>query len=517
MDVIGRCMIVAGMGLPGGKRQLCTFAMTAQRLRAMYELAKESALKEPPCSDDVDPRDVFCNNAINLHKISIYGFDYDYTLAVYTRAINKLIYDLSVSRLIQHYKYPRGLLSIPYDPKFAIRGLHYDITNSCLLKIDAFSQIQNGTVFRGRKKLSTDDILNIYGSFALPDAKGRELMQLIDLFSLPWAGLLSTVVQYFDDNAITFDPLCMYQDVASSVRYVHASGAMYRAVSQNLEHYVHKNVGLKEYLSRLIASGKQLFMVTNSPFSFIFCVIIIGYFLSVGVVVMRLRCLFVLLNVEDIIFLLPVYFKGRAPFRSYHEEDDSLSYEKVTSLESGKIYAGGNIAAFSQQTLFQGRRVLYFGDHIYTDLADPMLMLGWNTAAIVPELAREIRLQNHEDYRYTVNWLQYLTFLIEKYQKYADVDSEIKQLIAEWFEERAVLREQVKVMFNPQFGSLFRTFTNMTYFSRRLNRLSDVYTSRLPNMLKYSDDHTFFPRRNALPHEVAIPFRLHFADTSFHT
>lgn len=59
-------------------------------------------------------------------------------------------------------------------------------------------------------------------------------------------------------------------------------------------------------------------------------------------------------------------------------------------------------------------------------------------------------------------------------------------------------------MFNPQFGSMFRTYHNMSYFSRRLNRLSHIYTSRLPNMLRYSDNHVFFPQRNALPHELQM-------------
>lgn len=100
----------------------------------------------------------------------------------------------------------------------------------------------------------------------------------------------------------------------------------------------------------------------------------------------------------------------------------------------------GNIAALSEQGLFKGQRVLYFGDHIYSDLADPMLMLGWHTAAIVPELAREIRLQNDDDYRNAVIWLQYLTLLIEEYQKYAGTDNETRRLITDWFDERAVLR-----------------------------------------------------------------------------
>lgn len=46
--------------------------------------------------------------------------------------------------------------------------------------------------------------------------------------------------------------------------------------------------------------------------------------------------------------------------------------------------------------------MIYFGDHIYTDLAGPMLELGWHTAAIVPELAREIRTQNTDAFRWQV-------------------------------------------------------------------------------------------------------------------
>ena len=48
---------------------------------------------------------------------------------------------------------------------------------------------------------------------------------------------------------------------------------------------------------------------------------------------------------------------------------------------------------------------------------------------------------------------------------------------------------------------MFRTHHSSTYFYRHLNRLADIYTSRLPNMAVYGTNHTFFPRRNALPHE----------------
>lgn len=52
----------------------------------------------------VDPRAVFVNNELDLSRIDVYGFDYDYTLAVYTRELNELIYGLAAERLIRQFK-----------------------------------------------------------------------------------------------------------------------------------------------------------------------------------------------------------------------------------------------------------------------------------------------------------------------------------------------------------------------------------------------------------------------------
>ncbi|MFH4976836.1 hypothetical protein AB6A40_003545 [Gnathostoma spinigerum] len=475
--------------------------VNAKSLKLLYDLTKKSATTLST-SVHVDPRAVFCNNTVELNRIAVYGFDYDYTIAVYTRAINKLIYDLSVQRLVKHFKYPRDLLSVPYDPTFAIRGLHFDTATSCLLKVDAFSQIQDGTVFRGRRRLSRSEVSKQYGRFSLSDRKVRSLLQLIDLFSLPWAGLLAITVQYFDENNIAFDQESLFHDVKSSVQSVHASGEMHHCVMAKIDKYVHKNDGLEEYLSRLIANGKTLFLMSNSPFPFVNCGMqyMLGndwrkYFKHIIVMARK-----------------PEFFHNRTPFRIYHENDDSLSFEKVYSLEPGTIYAKGNIVDLCAQPTFSGSRVLYFGDHLYTDLADPILNLGWHTAAIVPELAREIRTQNEESYRKMINWLEMLTSMIERYQHFSNLE-EVKDIIQQWFDEREYLREEVKKIHNPQFGSMFRTYHNMSFFSRRLSRLADIYTSRLPNMLKYSDDYTFFPRRNALPHELPIPQIPQLCDT----
>lgn len=82
---------------------------------------------------EVDSKGVFTNNELSLSDIDIYGFDYDYTLACYKESLDYLIYDLGRDVLINKFQYPKDIELLDYIPDFAIRGLHYDIENVCLI------------------------------------------------------------------------------------------------------------------------------------------------------------------------------------------------------------------------------------------------------------------------------------------------------------------------------------------------------------------------------------------------
>lgn len=163
----------------------------------------------------------------------------------------------------------------------------------------------------------------------------------------------------------------------------------------------------------------------------------------------------------------------------------------------------------------------------------------------------ETECLNSEQFKKTIGWLQMLQGLIESCQDHEDPSN--GEVIRGWEEERDVLRwgwgagcvllvmyliltvlnliftlslmsffrtdressffllalscrKDTKEMFNTHFGSVFRTHDNPTYFSRRLFRFADVYTSRLTNLNNYSSNHTFFPRRGVLPHEYKSLF-----------
>jgi len=109
------------------------------------------------------------------------------------------------------------------------------------------------------------------------------------------------------------------------VQKVHATGEMYSAVGADLQRYVHKNLGLGEYLDRLLQSGKELFMVTNSPYSFMnmyMCLMLEeGWRKMFKYVVVLAR--------------KPTFFQSASPFRLY-------------DVESGRLREGGRAGAEQQ-------------------------------------------------------------------------------------------------------------------------------------------------------------------------
>lgn len=116
-----------------------------------------SDLIPPGACNLLNSSTIYANNEVDLSEVDIYGFDYDYTLALYSNALNTLIYNTARSFLIEHFKvcrtvvassvvalpllvdsddiillplvwqYPEGIRKYDYVPNFAVRGLHYDI------------------------------------------------------------------------------------------------------------------------------------------------------------------------------------------------------------------------------------------------------------------------------------------------------------------------------------------------------------------------------------------------------
>ncbi|XP_048404833.1 5'-nucleotidase domain-containing protein 3 [Stegostoma tigrinum] len=514
---LGRLLLVPGSGpalqrrSPGSRVDTAAaapYSSSAVDMRsylwAMYKETKKVSedLTFPGRLNFLNPDGIFANNEVCLSDIEIYGFDYDYTLAFYSSNLHTLIFNAAREILIQQHKYPEDLRNYDYNPNFVIRGLHYDVQKGIVMKIDAFHYIQLGTTYRGLSPVPDEQVIEMYEGTHVPlehmsdfygkSSHGFTMKQFMDIFSLPELTLLSCVNDYFIKQNIDFEPVYLYKDVKEVIRDVHIKGILYAAVEQDIDKYISHEEKTSAVLGRLIDSGKKLFLITNSPFSFVDK----GMQYMVG---KDWRDLFDIIIVQA---EKPAFFNdNRRPFRRANQRGQ-LHWDKISKLEKGKIYKQGNLYEFLKLTGWTGSKVLYFGDHIYSDLADLTLKHGWRTGAIIPELRSEIKTMNTDKYNQVVVWLQGLTGLLERMQTYEDAES--RMVLQEWIKERNELRETTKTIFNPQFGSIFRTHHNPTYFSRRLSRFADIYMASLSCILNYNLHNTFYPRRTPLQHEASL-------------
>ncbi|KAI8513870.1 5'-nucleotidase domain-containing protein 3 [Branchiostoma belcheri] len=290
---------------------------------------------------------------------------------------------------------------------------------------------------------------------------------------------------FFLKNGIEYDPEYLFYDVKNAVISVHLSGDMHKAVAKDMDRYLERGEEISQLLRRLAGAGKKLFLITNSPF----------WFVQRGMEYISGPNWMEMFDVVIAESRKPKFFTDtKRPFREVSKTLGTCKFERVTSLRKGQVYIQGNLQDFRQMTGWYGARVLYFGDHVYSDLANlqksDFLFVtagslpehGWRTGAIIPELEDEIKISNSASYKDTISWLLALQGLIES-QQMSRHDVAVQNVLQDWLKEMRELRHYTKDIFNPQFGSLFRTHHNPTYFSRRLMRFADIYTSSVANLL----------------------------------
>ncbi|XP_072255111.1 5'-nucleotidase domain-containing protein 3 [Pyxicephalus adspersus] len=436
-------------------------------LSAHYKEARRGINELIPSisSNLFNPSAIFANNEMSLDDIEIYGFDYDYTLAFYSKDLHTLIFNTARDLLINEHR----------------------ITPATVPGFDVVSDSEVIEMYQG-SHVPLEQMSDFYGK----SSEGNTLKQFMDIFSLPEMTLLSCVNDYFLKNNIDYEPVHLYKDVKDTIRDVHVKGLMYRAVEADIERYIRYGERTRAVLAKLANNGKKMFLITNSPSSFVDK----GMNFIVG---KDWRDLFdvVIVQAEK-----PNFFNDkRRPFRKVTDRG-VLLWDKIHQLEKGKIYKQGNLFEFLKLTGWRGSKVLYFGDHIYSDLADLTLKHGWRTGAIIPELKSELTIMNTSEYIQTMAWLQSLTGLLERMQIYRDAESQM--ILQDWIKERQELRDMARRIFNPRFGSIFRTDHNPTYFLRRLSRFADIYMESLSCLLNYDLHYTFYPKRTPLQHEVPM-------------
>lgn len=221
---------------------------------------------------------VFVNRTLRLEKIKFFGFDMDYTLAVYKSPQSEILsFNKVVERMIS-IGYPEQFKDFKYDPVFPVRGLWLDKLYGNLLKVDGFGNIL--VAIHGFRFMTGSEIEKFYPNKFIHLTEQR-IFVLNTLFNLPETFLIASVVDYFDNHPDyestqdrtglrTGDVLMSYksifQDIRNAFDWAHFDGDLKNTMLKNLEEYIEKDDRLELLLKQLSASGRKTFLLTNSEY-----------------------------------------------------------------------------------------------------------------------------------------------------------------------------------------------------------------------------------------------------------
>lgn len=470
---------------------------------------------------------IYANNYLNYGDLKVIGFDLDYTLVSYTVELQTLIYNLARDVLVSAYGYPSDLSSIQFDPKFAIRGLTVDARHGVLSKLSHLQKLAINRTYRGKQQLSPTDMEKLYGNRHIPYGDLSQMRPLNDLFSVAEGCLIADVMELFLSNSQktgeTFLPSSLVEDVQQAISEVHINGSMQGAVLADPDRYIKSAPDLGNMLHHVKNSGKKLFLCTNSGYTYSHQAM--NHALGLKSHSNEWKDLF------DVIICSakkPDFYKSRMPFRLWDAVRRTPTTTPVGKLEKGQVYVQGSANALLRATGWKGEEVLYLGDNLRTDLVEARRWHGWHTGCIINELDTEIDIQQSPEckelhfLRSTLRNLMYdlqnemqrpnyisdittdapssaadsasaNTCKDKKFSAGKHFDLSEEQVLSSIEGELQQINTKLSKLFNPNFGSVFRTDGHPSLFAFAMLRYVDLYTSDVSNLLHYNPLHRFYP------------------------
>ena len=467
---------------------------------------------------------VFVNRNLKMTDIRAIGFDLDHTLAHYDPLpVEELAFDLTKQKLVANKGYPREVLQFQYDPQWVIRGLVVDKKRGNIFKMDYFNFVSRA--IHGLTPLSHDERRTFYRSDRI--RLGHENYVSVDtLFHLPEVFLYLCVVDFLErhDARRPVPYETVYRDVREMIDEAHRDGSLKSVITGDLNRYIRLDPEVRTTLEEFRRSGKKLFLLTNSEWSYTDK--LLRHILERGRGAPE--------HWTDL-FNAVIVEAGKPDFFTSSETPEpvpELAEKKLTTF----VGRGGG-SWFLQRTLGAGgEHVLYFGDHTYGDILQSKRVAGWRTAMIVPELDREItvtaevakefeRLSRLSAERHQLEIdkaaigreLRRLTLVLsedgsadparrteiaERIQEIPDQITSFEKQGAELESHIESLRERIDRAYNPHWGSLFREGNESSRFGHQLKNFACVYTSRVSNFLHYPMTYYFQSPIGYMPHDI---------------
>jgi 5'-nucleotidase len=473
----------------------------------------------PPNSHAIQRKDrVFVNRDLRLAGIDWFGFDMDYTLAIYRQdEMDRLSVELTVERLIRR-GYPAYLAQLEYDTRFPIRGLLVDKRYGHVLKMDRYKVVHSG--YHGMQKLPREQLLELYHHKRIRPHTPR--YHWIDtLFAMCEVTSYAAIVDAMEKRGEQLDHDKLFSDVRSAIDEAHADGTVYSVITADFPRYVERDPELARTLHKLRSAGKRLFLLTNSPFHFTDQMM--TYLLGDAMPEYPTwRHYFDIVNCAA---GKPRWFQEGRPLL---ERDGDNSRPVKSQLERGRIYEGGNLADFERLAGVQGSSVLYVGDHIYGDILRSKKESSWHTAMIIPELDAEIEAHEvcaedlarqraleeardrlEDELRYYQNRFKELSkaaapdaFVEGERSRIKRALDRIRADLRANVGEHDKLAERVSRRFHPYFGSLLKEQNEMSSFGLQVDLYADIYMRRVSCLRAYSPQQFFRSPYDLMPHEL---------------
>jgi len=462
-------------------------------------------------------RKIFALRNIHFRDVLAVGFDMDYTLSHYrSPEIDELAFRKASQLLVGERGYDARLLSIPYDPSFAIRGLVLDGLRGNLLKLSIERMVVRAC--HGSQPLDREAIDAAYGRRRL-SASAKGFRSIDTLFEIPESYLYAVLVDGKERGWITNkDFLDLFQDVRWAIDTAHRNGDMKAEILANRAFYILQDPELPAALDRWKRAGKKLFVVSNSEWHF-----------TNGV-------LSYLLDGQD---------PARPSWEDYFDLVVTSSRKPVFFEEAQaaipteghlKAFTGGNAGWLENQLQAFGEEILYVGDHIYGDILRSKKSVSWQTLLLIPELGATLQrledladdlqlfLQTETQRRRSEVRVSLLEDKLTRNREHRHLlgprlspealralDLEASQLREEMESSKerlmeqeafvAALDKQLEAAFNLRWGSIFRDGYQQTRFADQIQQYASAYTGRISNLYLVDPTVAIYAPVPSLPHE----------------
>ncbi|KAG8574580.1 hypothetical protein GDO81_009231 [Engystomops pustulosus] len=455
---------------------------------------------------------IFVNRSLCMEKIKCYGFDMDYTLAMYRSPdYEELGFELLLDRLVS-IGYPHEILEYKYDPSFPTRGLVFDTLYGNLLKVDS-----NGNVLvctHGFRVLKGVEVWCKYPNKFIQRDDTKRYHVLNTLFNLSETYLYACLVDFFTDcpRYVNYDTgyrhgnlfmsfKSMFQDVRDAMDYTHDSGVLKEKTLKDLNKYVLRDEGIPLLLNRLREVGK-VFLATNSDYKYTNA--IMSFLFDDGIEdkydpkKKTWRSYFDLIVVDT---RKPLFFAEGTVLRQVNTDNGKLRIGTYTGRHQHcAVYSGGSSDIVCDLLGVKGKDILYVGDHIFGDILKSKKRQGWRTFLVVPELAKELNTWTEKSDLF--NELKGLDIFLGQLHEHMDSESEQPNISSIQKQIQKITHEMD--MCYGKMGSLFRSGSRQTLFSSQLMRYADLYAASFLNLLYYPLSYVFRALPVLMPHESIL-------------